>query len=694
MRLPSVESQQASRRRRSTRRLLLALAAALNLAVCVAPAAQTVFSGLTPDRLWQLVRAGAPAVSPDGKWVAFTVTAFAENADLPSVDIWLVDSAGKDEPRQLTRNAGVDFDPAWAPDSRSIVYAAVTDDSPHSQIFLLNLRGGAPQPLTDLPTAATRPRFAGASDTVFFQAATFPGIGSDFETLRERVEDSERRRRFARATDTRVVGTYEQDPELIQHVFSLGLDTGVITDLMPSVAATGSVVPFEWDLAPNGRYLAYTANSSPPPYVSRNSDVFLLNLESGEATNLTSANPGSDTRPVFSRAGDSLLFGQRRRPDALDEFRSLIRHDLRSGKNTAVTNSEQLSPERWVTSSDGRQIYFLAQDQGQRKVFRVGAAGGKARPLTNDGSYSGLRAGADDELFLLHESLLEPPAIHRLDENARHPRKLTRFNEAFLQNTRQPQVGERRFPVADGSQIHAFTIRPPGWRESVRWPVIIALHGGPHGAWLDEFNWRWNLALMASRGYLVVALNVRGSTGYGQAFASAINGSPLELPSADVLAAANALAEEPFVDPQQIMVVGGSYGGLLALWVLSQSDQFARGVVHAPVVEQRIIYGSDYPWGRELTWGMPPWRGGARAPASPSERFQQIRTPVLALHGEADTRVSATHSRLLHNVLTDLGVPSRLVLFPDEGHSISRPNAAKIWWQELFSWLEAASEGA
>ncbi|MEM9183636.1 MAG: S9 family peptidase, partial [Pseudomonadota bacterium] len=668
----------ATTQRRVTRHLLgTALWATFSLAVCVAPAAQTVFSGLTPDRLWQLVRAGEPAVSPDGKWVAFTVTAYAENADLPSIDIWLVDSAGKDEPRQLTRNAGVDFDPAWAPDSRSIVYAAVTDDNPHSQIFLLNLRGGAPQPLTDLPTAAVRPRFAGSSNTVFFEASSYPDVGADFEAVGQRVAEAERRRRFARATDTRVVGSDGRDPQLVQHVFSLGLDTGLITDLMPTAASTGTVVPFEWDLSPNGRFLAYTANTSPPPYVSRNSDVFLLDVESGETNNLTAANPGSDIKPIFSRAGDALLFGQRRRPDALDEFRTLLRHDLRSGRNTKLTDPGRLSPEQWLTSEDGRQVYFLAQEQGRRKVFRVGAAGGKARALTDEGSYSGLHAGADNELFALHESLLDPPAIQRLDENGRHPRQLTRFNEAFLQNTRRPEVGEQRFSSVDGTEIHALVVRPPGWRSSVRWPVVIALHGGPHSAWLDEFNWRWNLALLASRGYLVVALNVRGSTGYGQAFASALNGSPLALPAEDVLSAASQLADEPYVDPQKIMLIGGSYGGLLTLWAVSQSDRFARAVVHAPVVEQRMIYGSDYPWGREVTWGRPPWRqpsteGDPKLTASPSDRFQNIRTPVLALHGEADSRVSATHSRLLHNVLTDLGVSSRLVLFPEEGHSISR----------------------
>lgn len=659
------------------------------MTVCAAPAAQTVFSGLTAERLWQLVRPGQPVVSPDGKWVAFTVSAFADGATLPSVDIWLTDSAGRDEPRQLTRNSGADFDPAWAPDSHSIVYAAVPEGKALSQIFLLNLRGGAPQPLTDLATSASKPRFSPDGKSVYFQAGTYPQVGADLGQLSMAVSQASKRLRYARASDTAVIGSANAPGEQVQHIFSLDLASGVVTDLMPGVGGTGDVVPFTWDLSPGGQWLAYTANTSPPPYSRRNSDVFLMSLETAEVTNVSADNPGEDSRPVFSRGGGELLYGRRERPDALDEFRALMVYSHRQGKKRSLTDPKQLSVEQWMTSSDGSQIYFLAQQRGRRAVFRVGASGGKARPLTDSGSYSALGIDNKDRLYARYETIITPPVLHRLDRDGRHSVALTRFNELEVQNTRQPRVGEWTYTAPDGQSVHALTVYPPGWQANAPGPVVVALHGGPHGAWLDEFNRRWNLALIASQGYLVVALNVRGSTGYGQAFASAVNGDPLTLPASDTLAAVQALLAEPYVDANAMTLVGGSFGGMLALWVLSQTNQFAAGVVHAPVVEQSLVYGSDHPWGRHITWGTPPWREGvAAAGQSPLRNLGKIQTPVLALHGEADTRVPSAHSRLLHNALADRGVPSRIVLFPDEGHVINRPPAAQIWWQELFSWLQ------
>ncbi len=657
--------------------------------VCGAAAAQTVFSGINAEKLWQLVRPGQPVVSPDGKWVAFTVSAFAPGATLPSVDIWLADAAGRDEPRQLTRNSGADFHPAWAPDSSSIVYAAVVEGSALSQIFLLNLRGGAPMPLTDLPTSASNPRFSPDGKTVYFQAGTYPQVGSDLSQLPAAVTEAKQRFQYARASDTAIVGSGQNSPEQIQHIFSLDLASGIARDLMPGVRGTGNVVPFSWDLSPRGMWLAYTANSSAPPYRRRNSDVFLMSLETSEVTNVSADNPGEDVRPVFSRGGGELLYARRERPDALDEFRTLVSYSHRLGKTRAITEPLQLSPEQWITSSDGSQVYFLAQQRGRRTIFRIGIGGGKARALTDSGSFSALTMDSKDRIFVRYETLIEPPILQRLDRDGRHPVALTRFNDLELQNTRQPKAGEWTFTAPDGQTIHALMVYPPGWQPQAPGPVIVALHGGPHAAWLDEFNRRWNLALMASQGYLVVALNVRGSTGYGQEFASALNGDPLTLPASDTLAAVQALLREPFVDPNAMALVGGSFGGMLALSVLSQTDQFSAAVVHAPVVEKSFIYASDHPWGRHITWGPPPWHDGAEiAGQSSLQQLGDIRTPVLALHGEADTRVPSAHSRLLHNALSERGIPSRIVLFPDEGHIISRPPAAGIWWQELFSWLQ------
>lgn len=650
--------------------------------------AQPLYSVLTAERLWQLVQIGEPAVSPDGRWAAFTVTAWAANAELPSIDLWLVATHGKDDARQLTRNPGADFDPAWAPDSQSLVYASSREGQDGSQIWLLNLRGGEPLPLTELPLSAQRPRFSPDGASVFFESRTFPDLNDNFEALSERLSRQSQRSR-AVAIESRPAPERSDDPELVDHIFRLDLETGKTTDLMPGFSLSNGIRPFHWDLSPNGELLAFTANTSPPPFAHRNGDVFLLSIREPrqEPVNLTADNPGNDFRPVFSRAGNALIYGRRVEVDSLSQFNQLIRHELRDGARRELTDGKTLSPRRWQTAGDGRQVYFTAQQRGRWRLFR--ASGGRSRALTEEGSVSAFALGPDDELFYLHENLFSPPALFAADRNAAHPRRLTHFNAPLMGNTRTGSYREIELSGANDTVIHGFVVYPPGYSEEHRWPLIIALHGGPHSAWLDEFNWRWNLGLMASQGYLVAAVNFHGSTGYGQAFAESINGNPLATPAEDILKVTEALRRDPSVDGERLVVVGGSYGGLLAYRLLTRTDQYQAAVIHAGVFDLASQYGTDFPWGRERTWGALPWENpGHIDRLSPSRLAAQIQTPVLLLHGVNDTRVAPMHSRYAHNVLTRRGVPSRLVLFADTAHSIASPPAALRWWQELFQWLQ------
>ena len=666
------------------------LATALAAIILAGPAtAQRIgFSLLTAERLWDLARLGQPSVSPDEKHVVFTVATFPRGTDSPAIDLWLANADGRGEPRQLTRNPGPDFDPTWMLDGSAIVYSSARGGD-SADLFLLPLRGGEPQLIADFPTGTRSPRVRADTGTIVFEAETYPDINADVEALTLRLAAEERVDERAIATESRVIRRHGRpiSPRRVAHLFEVDPETGAIVDLMPGFAQSVGIAPFEWDLSPDGRFAAFTAVAAAAPFASRDRDVYLLDLHERQLINLTTGRPGSAFAPVFG-SDANLIFGETPTPDALAENTRLVRLQLGRNELEVITDPAVHSPDFWRLDPTGRHLYYGAEQDGARHVFRAGIGGGRGRLVVKGGDVSSLDIGASGDLYFLLSNFTQPPALQRTDDNGNHQRQLTFLNQPLLEDTRLGSAREIHFAGHEGAQIHGFLGLPPGFDADHTWPVIVLLHGGPHDAWLERFNFRWNLLLFASPGYLVAAINPHGSTGYGQEFARAAVGAPLEPAAADIMAALRYLTSLPYVDPQRIAVAGGSYGGYLANWLLAHTDRFRTAVVHAGVYDLMVQYASDYPWGRDRTYGALPWEAPERYRLlSPSTYADRVATPVLLLHGERDTRVPVAHSLMQHNILTGRGVRSRLVLFPGEGHQIDSRLAAERWWAEVFDWL-------
>jgi dipeptidyl aminopeptidase/acylaminoacyl peptidase len=215
------------------------------------------------------------------------------------------------------------------------------------------------------------------------------------------------------------------------------------------------------------------------------------------------------------------------------------------------------------------------------------------------------------------------------------------------------------------------------------------IHGGPFGAFQDEFHYRWNAPLLASKGYVVAMVNFHGSTSYGQAFAEAIMGNHADKPFADIMKATDWLIAQGFIDEKRMAAAGGSYGGYMIGWILGHTDRFAALVHHAGVYDLMGQFASDDTWGRPGNYGAAPWTDPDRVDLySPSRYAKDFKTPTLILHGEKDYRVPVTQGINLYGVLQGKGVPARIVLFPEENHWVLKPQAALLWWKEVFGWLE------
>jgi dipeptidyl aminopeptidase/acylaminoacyl peptidase len=266
---------------------------------------------------------------------------------------------------------------------------------------------------------------------------------------------------------------------------------------------------------------------------------------------------------------------------------------------------------------------------------------------------------------------------------------LTSFNASKLAELDLGSVESVTFKGAGGDRVQMFVVFPPGFEPQRKWPLVQVIHGGPHSSWIDSFHYRWNAALFASKGYVAALVNFHGSMGGGQLFADSILGAHGDKPFQDIMKATDVLLSRGYIDEKRMAAAGGSYGGYLTAWILGHTDRFKALVVHAGVYDLMAQFASDATWGRSENYGADPWQDPARIDRwSPSRFASAFRTPTLILHGEKDYRVPVTQGINLHGVLSAKGVPSRLVIFPEENHWVLKPQSAKLWWTEVFAWLD------
>jgi len=674
---------------KSTLVLILAFALAATVVSAQSPAKSR--RAMTVEDLWKFERVGSPAVSPDGRWVAFTVSSYSMEDNESETDLWLVAADGSSAPRQLTWNEGGESNPVWSPDGRHLAFTAKRGEGP-PQLHLLPMAGGEAEPLTELPVSVQSPRFTPDGKKVVFLASTFPDVDGDFEELKKRLDDREENDKTkAKITETRFLRYWDQyrTDGLVPHFFELDLESREIRDLTPGNDRLMGFRGVSWDLSPDGQEIAFAANDTEKPYQTLDFNLFLLDLASGEMLNVTGDNPAWDSSPLYSPDGRYLVYGRTYRPEIAPDMTRLVRYDRESGEVVDLTTEWDREPSSWRFTPDGETLVFHAQDGGRDNLYKMPIDGGEPQLVVEGGDTGNVEPTAGGRLVFLEDSIKRPDSLFSTDLEGGDRRRLTAFNDELLAELDLGEVEDVTFEGAGGDPVQAWVVLPPGFDASKKWPLLVLIHGGPHGAWLDSFHYRWNAALFAAPGYVVIGVNFHGSTGFGQAFTESILGNHAEKPYEDVMAATDFMLERGYVDPERLAAAGGSYGGYMVSWILGHTDRYKALVNHAGVYDLMAQFASDYTWSRGNNYGADPWEDPERIDLySPSRYAAGFETPTLILHGELDYRVPVTQGINLHGVLQAKGVPSRIVIFPDENHWILKPQAAKLWWSEVHGWLE------
>lgn len=646
----------------------------------------------TAEELWQVKRVGSLTLAPDGKLAAVVVTGYDIEGNKGRGDIWLVGTDGSGA-RRFTTGETTESSPAWSPDGKRLAFTARRAGD-KNQLQVIPLGGGEARELTDMPLGVSSPRWMPDGRRIVFVSPVIPGYEEKLDSMKTEIERRAKSKITAKETEHTFYRYWDHwlTDGYVNHLFMLDLETEEIVPLMPGWDRMTGASGLEYDIAPDGGEIAFTAFTHGPPYDSLTTDIYLLDPAApGVTRNLTAANPANDFSPCYTPDGRYVLYGAQEIIGFYGDRVRLVRYDRRTQERKLLAEDFDRSPSGWKTDARAKTIYFSAEDRAMGSLFSVGIDGGRVREIYRKGFNSSIEVTPDNRLVFLHQNNAQPQEVCAIGTGGRGFRKLTAFNDELLSGIEWGRMEDVWFTGAEGKEIQMFVIYPPFFGaddKTKKWPLLVLVHGGPHGVFGDDFHPRWNSQAFAAPGYVLALVNFHGSSSFGQEFTDAITGEHGRKPYDDVMAAVDVLLERGFIDEKRLAVAGGSYGGYLVSWIGTQTDRFACIINHAGVFDLLTQFGSDWTFGRSRAYGGTPWENLEDVVRwSPAHHMRDYVTPTLVVHGERDYRVPVGHALEVYGMLKGKGVPARLVYFPDENHWVLTPQNSIYWYGEFHGWL-------
>lgn len=651
---------------------------------------------LTPEKMWSLKRLGDPAITPDGALAVVPVTSYdiAENKGF--TDLWLVPLNGGPA-RQLTSDKASDTQPAVSPDGKWVAFISKRGDDTENQVYVIAIDGGEARRVTAIPTGATVPKWFPDSQRLAFVSDIWTDLvrwEDQAARKKERAESKMTARVWSKAPIS-YFDRYLDDRE--PHLFSIPLQGGeptAITRLSGFHLPKTEVDSYSYDISPDGLELAF-ASDVDSTGINSNQDVILIAACGCKpARNLTDTNEADDGSPRYSPDGRRLAFTQQRVLRFYADRQRLMIFDRSAGNAVGVTENFDLSVDGLVWERDSRTLLGSIDEAGQRRVYRFRLDGGAPAALTRTSSFGALAVSGNGKTRIaIRQSFIEPPTLVALTPRGEVTR-LSTFNDAALAGIDHGKVESVHYKGARDRDIQMWVVYPPGFDPQRKYPLMMLLHGGPHNAAVDGVQWRWNAQVFAAWGYIVTWHNFHGSSGFGNEFTDSINPDRISLPYEDTIKAADWLRSRPFVDGERMVAAGGSYGGFLATTLLGREHPFKALVAHAAVYNSFTQIGADY--GAETERFFNFWEKPEEfARYSPHTSAGNFKTPTLVIHGQNDLRVPLSHGIELFNTLQKRGVPSKLVYYPDENHWVLKPQNSLFWYKTVREWVSSyAAPGA
>jgi dipeptidyl aminopeptidase/acylaminoacyl peptidase len=655
---------------------------------------------MTFNDLAAMQRVGEAQISPDGRAVVYTVGTTDMDANRIAHDIWIVSTAPGSQPRQLTQT-GQDTRPQWSPDGKSIAFLSSGDGA--TEVYVMPAQGGNANKITSLSTGADNEKWSPDGRWIAFTSNVFPDCADD-ECNHARDDAAEKNKVKARAYDRLLYRHWVHWSDgKRSHLFLVAATGGALRDMTPR--ADFDVPPDQrgdandFAFSPDSKELCFTAVTDRPEAISTNGDLFLVPTSGGEPKRITS-NPGFDGHPAYSPDGRFIAYHSQKTPEYESDRWRLMLYDRAGGTHREVGESFDRSVDEIVWSPDSKKLYFTAANEAEQPIYEIAAAPGSTpREIVKDSVNEGISQSADGSTFaFLRSSLVAPAEVFASRSDGSGTSQLSHQNVARLASIEMNRPESFWYEGAGGTRIQGMLIRPPHFDASKKYPVLLLIHGGPQSLWNDSWGYRWNEELFAAPGYVAVMINPRGSTSYGQKFTDEITDDWGGRAYEDLMKGVDyVIAKYSFVDANRTAAAGGSYGGYMIDWIATHTGRFKALVSHAGVYDKTAMYGAtEELWFEEHDMAGTPWTHPESyqkwSPSTYAGDLSKYKTPTLVICGELDYRVPYTQSLEFFTALQRQNVPSKLVVFPDEGHWILKPQNSQLWYKTFFEWLAAYLE--
>ncbi|MBN1974438.1 MAG: S9 family peptidase [Sedimentisphaerales bacterium] len=648
-------------------------------------------------------RISEPQVSPDNKWIVFTLRRTDLEANKGRTDLWLIGVSGENL-RQLTSHPEADYNPVWSQDSKNIFFISTRSGS--AQVWKIRTDGGEAQQVTDEPLDVANLIAGKDGKYLAFTMEVFPDSNSPAQT-KERLDKIAQQKATGRIYESVFVRHWDTWKDgRRSHLFVIQAEGGKAVDVMAGMDADTPSKPFggteEITFTPDGKSIIFTAREAGKQEAwSTNFDLFLAPVDgSAKPQCLTESNKAWDTNPVFSPDGKTLAYLAMERPGyEADRYRIILRSWpalyqsglVPEGNQKILAESWDRSASSICFSDDGQTIYTAAMNLGQVSLFAISTSSGQVKTLVKDGTISSASIAGGKIIYAMN-NMSSPTELYSVGPDGSNIRQITHINSEKISAAMLGDYEQFTFSGWNDETVYCYIVKPADFDAGKKYPVAFLIHGGPQGSFGNTFHYRWNPQAYAGAGYAVVMVDFHGSTGYGQEFCDSIRGDWGGKPLVDLQKGLEAAIKRyPWMDGEKVGALGASFGGYMINWIAGNwPDRFRCLINHDGNLDERMAYfDTEELWFPEWDHIGTPWENPeGYEKHNPVNFVRNWKTPMLVIHSGQDFRVADTQGLGTFNTLQRKGIPGRLLYFPDESHWVQKPANSILWHETVINWLD------
>ncbi len=671
------------------RNKFLMIVAALSMSL----AAQAKRAFTIPD-IYRVQNVNGIAFSADGKKVVFGRSIPDFETRRSASNLYVMDMKSGTT-RQLTRN-NRSYYPVWSNDGKSIYYSSLINHV--LQLFSLDLNSGEKKQITDYALGIESPKVSPDGKLVAFVAKVNPAIGADAKKNIEWKEKKQDGPVHAHIADKLLFRHWTQyDDGFYNHIIVYNSETNTYTDVAPGEFHSPVFSPSGYDdafsFSPDSKEICFSSNRTDHPEANTNADLWTVSVEGGEPKCITAENKAWDGTPQYSPDGRYIAYRKQRVESYESDQFILTLYDRKAGTHQMLTEKLNNWVDSYKFTADGSMLYFLVEERGYNTLYKLELKKNKLSRVITNRAIMEFDVDNKGNLVYTYTRTGKPNALYGAEKGLqKNEKQLTHYNDSLEAEVDFRPSEAMWVEGADGDSVEFFVVKPFGFDPAKKYPVIINVHGGPQMQWMDSYRADWQV--YPGAGYIVVYPNPHGSTGYGQAFTRAISGNWGTKPFEDVMKVTDAVEQLPYVDKDRIGAMGWSYGGYFMNWLQGHTKRYKCLASMMGLFNLNEMWGTtEELWFPNFDLQGQPWNSDLYKKFSPSEYVQNFATPALIITGERDYRVSYNQSLAYFTTLQTLGIPSRLIVYDNDGHWPSNTSML-VYYNAHLEWFNKYLGGA